>query len=151
MITAGKYTGKVADYCTKTSKEGKPHFVVWFNIEGQGSVQWKGHMTDKTMESTIRTLVLLGYRGADFHEIGEGVTSGALDTNTEFLLAVEMEKDMKDPSKAYPRVRFVNPMKAPKYDQHESKVAATKLSAYSGLLAKVKSDMGVRNEPGIGF
>lgn len=153
MVQVGKHKAKISDYGVKETSTGKPYFEVWFDVEGQGSVSWRGFMTDATKEKTLKTLATCGLVG-DLLKVADGPIGGALKIDLELEIDVVQEKDKDGKLKKYTTVRWVNSPRAAKFDAALAAQAKNKLAQFSGDWAKVKSDLGVKaSEPkkDIGF
>lgn len=118
MITKdGTYRAKAFEAMLGTSKEkGTPFVGVKFRVlEGDGAGQvlrWEGWLSDKAgssgktvAERTIESLQTCGWKGDDLSELAR--TLNGLDAN-EVDLVVEMEPGFNDPTKSYPKVKWVN-------------------------------------------
>lgn len=147
---AGHYNGKITDYGVKTAKTGNPYIEVWFGIDGAGDVKWRGNMTEKTIERTLKTLADMGLKG-DLDKIADGPIGKALDQSIVFDLDVELKPDPKDPKKFWPEVRWVNLPRAAKFDRALATQAKGQLSQFAGNWAKVKADLGIKKSNDVGF
>lgn len=90
----------------ESSQRGTPFVAVNFRIiDGDWSgetIPWIGHLTDKTAQRTIESLRYCGFVGDDL----AGVETQRLSQIVE--LEIKHEPSQKDPSKTFPRVRWVN-------------------------------------------
>lgn len=150
MVQAGKHKAKISDWGVKETKAGKPYIEVWFNVQGQGDVPWAGHLTEKTIERTLKTLAHCGLKGA-LETLADGPIGKALDTSIELDIDVELVAGTKDPAKKFPKVKWVNPVRGAKFDAAISKQAKGKLSEFSGTWTKVKNDLGIKKSTDVGF
>jgi predicted small lipoprotein YifL len=150
MIQPGKYTAKVSDWGVKETKAGKPYVEVWFNIKGQGDIRWSGHLTEKTIERTLKSLAMCGLKGS-LELVADGPVGKALDMNVEVEIETELKPDVKDPSKKWPNVKWINTTRTAKFDAAVSASAKTKLSQYAGNWAKIKGELKINKNKDIGF
>jgi len=124
MIKAGTYLATVKDYgITETSKKN-PQIVIEFElVVGEGEVKsmfWYGHLTEKTKERTVESLVICGLSnnlstGAECVAFNKGAGSGVLNEDLEVQVVVEMKpawdsnKNCEDPTKdKVPSIKWVN-------------------------------------------
>lgn len=143
-VQPGDHIGKVSDYGVKETQQGKPYFEVWFDIEGQGSTPWKGYLSEKTVERTLKTLALLGLTG-DLQKVADGPIGGALNIGAEYKIKVSFQLDQDKKPTKYTKVDFVNPLTGPaKFDQAMSNQAKSKLAQFSGDWLKTKQSLGVK-------
>ena len=150
MIEAGKHKATISDYGVKETKAGKPFIEVWFNVPGHGDVAWAGHLTEKTVERTLKTLAMCGLKGA-LETIADGPIGKALDQSIEVEIDVELVAGTKDATKKFPKVKWVNAIRGAKFDAAMSKQAKSKLSEYAGNWAKIRGEMGIKKESNVGF
>lgn len=116
---AGRYKGKVTDYGAKETAKKEPAIairVTFLDAEGaQHDVVWQGslsHGTDPTkkrpLDITLETLEACGF---DFHKhrnllpIADGISSNALDMETEVLVTVEIATWEGKP---FARAQYIN-------------------------------------------
>jgi hypothetical protein len=151
MISAGKFKGKVVDYGVKETKTGKPMIEVWFEVDNEGTVPWRGFLTEKTVERTLKTLALCGLKGP-LESIADGPIGGALDPDKELDIDVELVASQKDASKKYPQVKWVNDSRSSKFDAAVTQSVKNKLGQFSGNWAKVRQELGIKKDPSsVGF
>ena len=143
MIEAGKYKAKITDYGVKEAKNGNPYVEVWFGLEGKGDVKWRGHLTEKTVERTLKSLAYMGLKGS-LESVADGPIGKALDQTIDLDIEVELIPDKNDPTKKWAEVKWVNSPKAAKFDAAVTATAKSKLSQYAGNWAKIKGEMGVK-------
>jgi hypothetical protein len=149
-MDAGKFKAKISDYGLKETKEGKPYIAVWFAVEGSGDVSWNGYMSEKAIERTLKTLAICGLKGP-LEAIADGPLGRALDQTVEVEIEVELKPGLKDPTKKFPQVKWVNAVRGAKFDAAVSASAKAKLAQYSGNWAKIRGEMGIKREPSVGF
>lgn len=116
---AGRYKGKVTDYGAKETAKHEPAIAIRITFVDADDVQhdvvWQGslsHGTDPTkkrpLDITLETLEACGF---DFHKhknllpIADGLSSGALDTETEVLVTVEIATWEGKP---FARAQYIN-------------------------------------------
>lgn len=123
-MNAGTYLATVKDYgITKTSK-GNPQIVIEFDIVvGEGEIKsmfWFGHLTEKTKERTVESLVICGLNnnlstGEECLAFNKGAGSGVLNEELEIQVVVDLkfpwdsDKSCEDTTKdKVPFIKWVN-------------------------------------------
>jgi hypothetical protein len=144
MIQPGKYEAKIADYGVRETAAGQPYIVVYFDIEGQGQVRWQGHMTEKTMEKTFEALSTMGMTSSDISILANGPLSNALNMSQKVQVTVFHEADMKDASKKYAKVKWINPIGGAKFDAQVAAQAKDKLASLNGKWAEMRALKGIK-------
>jgi len=110
MIEPGIYEATVKDYAIQATKAGDPKIAILFEtVEKQETVFWNGYVhTEKSKAMTIKSLVILGFKGHDISVLTEGAGNGALDTSEVHSITVIHDPDQNDPNKMWPKVSFIN-------------------------------------------
>lgn len=141
-VQPGKFLAKVADYGVDTTKTGKSYVAIWFEVEGAGTVRWRGWLTEKTIEKTLETLALCGLKG-DLLAVADGPVSGALDKDIQVQIDVVKSKDKEGKDTKYTEVRWVNRVGGAKFDRAMASKGKEKLSEFQGKWIGIKEKMGV--------
>jgi len=105
MIQPGKYEAKITDYGVKETKAGQPAVIIAFDVAGN-SVYWTGYFTERTMEQTKATLLMLGLKNGYLPGLALGLSGNALNATKSYSITVVHEADQD--GKMWPRVRWVN-------------------------------------------
>lgn len=96
----------VLDYKVVTSKQGDPMIALRFICADGKSRDWFGSMhTEGSQAITFKSLIVLGFTGADPLELAAGVESGLLDVTKTVSLVVE---DETYNGKTREKVRWIN-------------------------------------------
>jgi hypothetical protein len=107
---AGSFKGKVVDYGFRTTNAGNLNIAVLFEYEqslgDRKRLTWWGYLNEgKAREITLKTLKLLGWKGQAIEGLNSGVSSGILDTDTEFSIVVDLEEYQ---GVTRPKIKWVN-------------------------------------------
>ena len=102
MDLTGTHAARALTAVLSETKKGDPQVVVDFqllDIEGQSPhIAWYGYFTDKTMDRTIETLRLCGWKGSDLNSL-----DGLGDNEVSIVLETEEYE-----GKARQKVQWVN-------------------------------------------
>jgi len=105
MIEIGTYKGHATHCQLGYTNAGNEQVAVRFKLESGHMLTWKGYFSEKTTDTTLRALRSCGWQGTDIGEV-DGDDGKILCNDVE--LVVEHEPDREDPSKMWPRIRWVN-------------------------------------------
>jgi len=114
MLAAGVYDAVIANYAIRKTKAGDPAPTIAFLVQDkegrQHKVFWQsGLNSDKGREITLKALLVCGLENpADLALMARGPESGVLNMQQPVSVTIEHEADQQDPTKIYPRVRWVN-------------------------------------------
>lgn len=122
-IAPGKYLAKaVRARFDQSSQKGTVFIEVEFVLNESGdNLRWRGFLTEKTIERTMETMALLDWNN------DENFGPGSVNVNKDVQLVVELEPDQADPTKEYPRVRWVNDLSGSKFTGMEPAALKEKL------------------------
>jgi hypothetical protein len=126
MLPVGKFKATVLEHHISTTSKGDPQAVVKFEVDHQGSkvdITWYGYFTPKTEASTIKGLIACGLEGNN--------PAGPLQIGKQVLITVEHEMDKEGNMRA--KVRWVNPIGAPK-NVMSQELAKVKLAQLEGAV-----------------
>jgi hypothetical protein len=107
-IRDGVYKGKVLGWALGKASTGKEQLVVTFAlVDADGthgpSIDWYGYFTDATVDRTIQSLRVLGWKGDDLSDL-----SSIEDGEAQLVIESEEYK-----GKVKPRVRWINALEGP--------------------------------------
>jgi hypothetical protein len=143
MIAVGKYRARAVDVAMGMSKtNGHPFVAVLFEVtlgEALGErVAFRGYLhEDKSAERTIAALRTAGWRADAFPAPGAPITAWQGLGRAEAVIVVQHEPDVKDPTKIYPRVAFVNNVQELRIKQPMPAAHVSDLSRrFAGLLER---------------
>lgn len=135
LIKPGKYNAKVKDHAIGETKGGAPQAIIRFEFVADGTdreLAWYGYFTDKTVERTIKALVICGLDGAS--------ASGPLEIGREVSITVDIDQDLSGNDRNV--IRWVNALgdtgTAKSMPQSEAKA---KLARFDGLVMSTKAAM----------
>ena len=137
-IVPGKYLAQVVDYSIKSTQKGDPEPIIRFKfIDKDGDAHqynWRGTLKEgKGREITLASLVTCGFSGDDLSVLCDGVESGALNTEQQVNISVELEKGSD--GKEYAKIAWINPLKASGFkgemtrDEAKAKLASMNIGA----------------------
>jgi len=136
-VKPGIFKAVVSDWGVgKAESTGNVSTNVQFTLpETNERVTWKGYLTEKTKEGTIKTLFKLGFNG-NLDSFGEGVSSGCLEVGKEAMVTIEEEKykNKDGEEKTAFKVRWVN------LPGEHSGMKRLENAEASSLLASFKAD-----------
>jgi hypothetical protein len=112
-IKPGKYLAKATRIrMGESSQKGTPFIEVEFKLNDiDEHVRWKGYLSEKTLERTMEVLAFLEYNDDDLFR------PGCINQGKDAQLVIELEPEIKDATKEYPKVQWVNdPAKEVKFE-----------------------------------
>jgi hypothetical protein len=146
MIAVGKYRARAVDVAMGMSEtNGHPFVAVLFEVtlgEALGErVAFRGYLhEDKSGERTIAALRTAGWRGDAFPAPGSPISAWQGLGRAEAVIVVQHEPDVKDPTRVYPRVAFVNNVQELRIKQPMPVAHVSDLSRrFAGLLERGRS------------
>lgn len=141
LIPPGNYAARPVSWQLGTTKEGKPQVEVAFVItqacEHTGEpISWFGFFTDKTFETTVKALQLMGFDSDDLSTINE---VGPQDVEVSLKIQHEQYE-----GKTQARVRWVNDpnfggLVSKRMDEADAKAFAKNMRAQMAALKKPKA------------
>lgn len=118
-----------------------PCIKVKFTLSKGGELTWTGFLTEKTKTRTLEALVYMGFNSSDLTDFEEDTKPGVLDSNKEVSITVENETIQN--GRVYPRVRWVNPIKAKTQLAHPTKGRIAALDLKADLM-EIQQKLGVK-------
>ena len=97
-----------------SSQKGTPGVAITFQVkDSTDRVTWIGWMSEKTIERTMDTVAMLGFR--EDLDVKDNKFGPEHLADKEVEIVVEMEPSQKDPMKSYPKVAWVNELGGAKF------------------------------------
>ncbi len=157
LIPEGTYRAKVVFYGMRTTQAGKLEPAIVFNAtDNDGRIHrvfWRSSLNEGTARTnTIKSLFACGYPPDKISKIAsfaDGPDSGLLDMKQDVEVVIIHEADKENPSKIYPRVQWVNDLKALKFQNAIDKQETMRLLQGMNLEAdmmKFVKDNGVKRD-----
>jgi hypothetical protein len=142
-MTPGKHAAKIDDYGIGKNKEDKPYVFINFKLSDTGeSIKWFGHLGDakgdkkSPREITLQTILRMGFRGDDVHDLADGRQSRMLDESVEYELVLENNTYN---GKTSLRVKFINTPQ-----ERLTGEEAKRLASYKSELSAMRSELGIK-------
>jgi hypothetical protein len=115
----GTYRARIENYTISTTKSGNPQVEVLFTYHDGPTpysgtphqVRWYGHMTEKALPYTLKTLAIMGCKAKtdeDFAKLADGIEGGILDHSQEVDLVLDWETNPNNPDKPFLKVQWIN-------------------------------------------
>jgi hypothetical protein len=126
-LVAGKYLGKVIDYCVKTTESGKPQVAVKFEFGEGNHLVWNGNLwTEQGRTITAKALKAMGLCSVSIKDLARGPESGVLDMDKQ----VELDIDFREyEGKRYAQINWVNEVGGGGFKNRLSEVEAVQACA----------------------
>jgi len=148
-IPNGTYQATIAKaFVAGIGNNNTQAFVIEFFIPDLGqSIAWNGWMTEKAYERTLEQLAKLGFDETKPQVNVAGFPSYA-PTHFEIKtveLVIEAEPDLKDPTKSWPRVKWINLPQQEKFKNPPVKGALP--ADFKAQLAGARAKLGIKKSP----
>lgn len=141
-IKPGKHIAKATRArFDQSSQKGTVFIEVEFELnETKENLRWRGFLTEKTIEKTMEVMALLDWNN------DENFGPGSINTAKDVQLVVELEPDANDPTKEYPRVRWVNDLSGGKFTGMEPAALKEKLGGVNlkAEMAAARQRLGLK-------
>lgn len=151
QIKPGKYTARIVNYGIAETKAGDPVVKVLFEFEdeaGRRELTWTGFLTEKGAPITMKALLTCGLRGNDIAGLFEGVASGLLDAESPVQIDVDLEPGLKDKSKFYPTIKWVNRLGGASFGAALKPESKARLAGLRGAIMSARAETGIK-DPGM--
>jgi hypothetical protein len=100
--------------------------------EGHTPVNYRGFLTEKAKQYTVKDLVTLGFSDKDMSRFARGVDGMALNTETPVRVKVVLEEYK---GKVYPKVKGIYPAKSKTEATYEQLAEAGKIMVAAEVMA----------------
>jgi len=148
-IENGTYTATIKKAFVATiGANGNQAFVIEFHITDlDKTINWNGWMTEKGYERTLQSLATMGFDETLPTVIIDGLASYTANHFSEksFELVVENEPDIKDATKFWPRVKWVNLPNQSKFKGAPIKGALP--ADFKSQMAAARAKLGIKKSP----
>lgn len=133
----GYYSAKVLNWKLAFSEKGTPMVDVTFGI-GEEKYYYRGFLTEKGKQYTVKDLVTLGFKDKDLGRFAMGLEGGALDTTQEYRVKLK-EEEWK--GKTYLKVKSIYPSKFSAEKAYDMQLKGGQISVGAEVLA-AQADLG---------
>ena len=127
MIPVGKYVATVTEAALSESSKGTPCVQITFESGGQMATSWL-YLSENAFERSLKTLREVFNFDDDFDTLPDQVVG------KECQIVVEEEADDKGNLK--PRVKWINPLRAPPRPLSNAEALIAKLSAKAARIVR---------------
>lgn len=143
MIQAGTYTAKaVGGRFGNSGQKGTPGIAITFKIKDSTDViTWVGWLSEKSVERTMDTLAMLGFR--EDLDVKNNEFGPEHLADKEVSIVVAMEPGYKDATKSFPKVQWINELGGAKYGGLSSTGNAVP-PGLKGMLAAARARNGLK-------
>ena len=145
-IENGTYTATIKKAFVATiGQNNNQAFVIEFHITDlDKTINWNGWMTEKGYERTLQSLATMGFDESLPTVIIDGLPSYTANHFSEktFELVIENEPDIKDPTKMWPRVKWVNLPNQSKFKNPPIKGALH--ADFKAQMAAARAKLGIK-------
>ncbi len=155
-IENGRYTAKITDYGIGTTQAGKPQIIITLSVADKDGkahdLTWYGSLNEgKAQEITFKTLFACGFWGNDVDALANGPQSNLLDMTAAVSVTIENQPSVKDETKIYPKVLWINRIGGnaltTKITASEARLKMTNLNLKGGLAAFRKENNISNDQP----